>query len=39
MRMGSRIGDVARERAEQLAGVVLATLGAVLLVERLLAGR
>jgi manganese efflux pump family protein len=39
LRLGSRIGDVARERAEQLAGVVLAALGVVLLVERLLAGR
>ncbi|HEV2012330.1 MAG TPA: manganese efflux pump [Candidatus Dormibacteraeota bacterium] len=38
LRLGSRIGDVARERAEQLAGVVLAALGVVLLAERLLAG-
>jgi manganese efflux pump family protein len=39
LRLGSRIGEALRERAEQLAGVVLATLGVVLLVERLLAGR
>ena len=39
LRLGSRIGDAVRERAEQLAGVVLAALGLVLLVERLLSGR
>jgi manganese efflux pump family protein len=39
LRLGSRIGEAVRERAEQLAGVVLALLGAVLLVERLLSGR
>ncbi len=38
LRLGSRIGEAVRERAEQLAGVVLATLGVVLLVERLLSG-
>jgi manganese efflux pump family protein len=39
LRLGSRIGEVVRERAEQLAGVVLAALGVVLLAERLLASR
>jgi manganese efflux pump family protein len=39
LRLGSRIGEAVRERAEQLAGVVLAALGVVLLVERLLSGR
>lgn len=38
LRLGSRIGEAVRERAEQLAGVVLAALGVVLLVERLLSG-
>ena len=38
LRLGSRIGEAVRERAEQLAGVVLATLGIVLLAERLLSG-
>ena len=38
LRLGSRIGEALRERAEQLAGVVLAALGVVLLAERLLAG-
>ena len=38
LRLGSRIGEAVRERAEQLAGVVLATLGVVLLAERLLSG-
>ncbi len=36
LRLGSRIGEAVRERTEQLAGVVLATLGVVLLAERLL---
>lgn len=35
LRLGSRIGEAVRERAEQLAGVVLALLGVVLLAERL----
>src|SRR3981081_3564951 len=39
LRLGARVGDVVRERAEQLAGVVLAVLGVVLLVERLLSSR
>jgi manganese efflux pump family protein len=39
LRLGARVGDVIRERAEQLAGVVLAALGVVLLVERVLSGR
>jgi manganese efflux pump family protein len=39
LRLGSRIGEAVRERAEQLAGVVLAALGLVLLAERLLSGR
>jgi putative Mn2+ efflux pump MntP len=34
LRLGSRIGETVRERAEQLAGVVLAILGVVLLAER-----
>jgi putative Mn2+ efflux pump MntP len=38
LRLGSRIGEAVRERAEQLAGVVLAGLGVVLLAQRLLAG-
>ena len=38
LRLGSRIGEAVRERAEQLAGVVLAALGIVLLAERLLSG-
>ena len=38
LRLGSRIGEAVRERAEQLAGVVLAALGVVLLGQRLLAG-
>ena len=38
LRLGSRIGEALRERAEQLAGVVLAALGVVLLAERMLAG-
>src|SRR2546423_3607852 len=36
LRLGSRVGEAARERAEQLAGVVLAVLGLVLLGERVL---
>ena len=36
LRLGSRIGEAVRERAEQLAGVVLAALGIVLLAQRLL---
>lgn len=39
LRLGSRIGEAVRERAEQLAGVVLAALGLVLLAERLFASR
>ena len=39
LRLGSRIGDAVRERAEQLAGAVLAALGLVLLAERILSGR
>jgi manganese efflux pump family protein len=38
LRLGSRIGEAVRERAEQLAGVVLAALGVVLLGQRLFAG-
>jgi putative Mn2+ efflux pump MntP len=38
LRLGSRIGEAVRERAEQLAGVVLAALGIVLLGQRLLGG-
>jgi manganese efflux pump family protein len=38
LRLGSRIGEAVRERAEQLAGIVLAALGVVLLGQRLLAG-
>jgi len=34
LRLGSRIAEAVRERAEQLAGVLLAALGLVLLVER-----
>src|SRR5439155_5770070 len=36
LRLGSSIGDSVRERAEQLAGAVLAVLGIVLLVEKLM---
>jgi putative Mn2+ efflux pump MntP len=38
LRLGSSVGEAVRERAEQLAGVVLAALGVVLLGQRLLAG-
>jgi putative Mn2+ efflux pump MntP len=38
LRLGSRIGEAVRERAEQLAGIVLAALGIVLLGQRLLGG-
>jgi putative Mn2+ efflux pump MntP len=38
LRLGSRIAEAVRERAEQLAGVVLAALGLVLLGQRLFAG-
>jgi manganese efflux pump family protein len=38
LRLGSRIGEAVRERAEQLAGIVLAGLGAVLLIERIRSG-
>jgi putative Mn2+ efflux pump MntP len=38
LRLGSRIAQAVRERAEQLAGIVLAALGVVLLAQRLLAG-
>lgn len=34
LRLGSKIGEAVRERAEQLAGVVLAILGVVLLAAR-----
>jgi manganese efflux pump family protein len=37
LRLGSRIGEAVRERAEQLAGIVLAALGLVLLGQRLFA--
>src|SRR5213082_2541724 len=36
LRLGSRLGDAVRERAEQVAGVVLAVLGLVLLADRIL---
>ena len=36
LRLGSRVGEAVRERAEQLAGVVLAVLGLVLLADRVL---
>jgi putative Mn2+ efflux pump MntP len=38
LRLGAKIGEAVRERAEQLAGVVLATLGLVLLGQRVFAG-
>jgi manganese efflux pump family protein len=38
LRLGTQIGEAVRERAEQLAGFVLAALGVVLLGQRLLAG-
>lgn len=38
LRIGARLSERLREGAERLAGVALATLGIVLLVERLLAG-
>jgi putative Mn2+ efflux pump MntP len=38
LRLGSRIAQAVRERAEQLAGIVLAALGVALLAQRLLAG-
>jgi putative Mn2+ efflux pump MntP len=38
LRLGSKIGEAVRERAEQLAGIVLAALGLVLLGQRLFAG-
>lgn len=37
LRLGARIGEAVRERAEQLAGLVLAALGVVLLGQRLFA--
>src|ERR1700694_3724522 len=37
LRLGSRMGEAVRERAEQLAAVVLAALGLVLLGQRLFA--
>ncbi len=37
LRLGHRLSDRSRERAEQLAGAALTTLGAVLLAERLFA--
>jgi putative Mn2+ efflux pump MntP len=36
LRLGSKIGEAVRERAEQVAGLVLAALGLELLAERLL---
>src|SRR5947209_3183086 len=36
LRLGSSIGEAARERAEQLAGAALGILGIVLLVEKLM---
>jgi len=36
LRLGSSLGDAVRERAEQLAGVVVLVLGLVLLAERVL---
>lgn len=36
LRLGSSVGDSIRERAEQLAGAALGTLGIVLLVEKLM---
>jgi putative Mn2+ efflux pump MntP len=36
LRLGSRVGEAVRERAEQVAGVVLAGLGLILLAERVL---
>ena len=38
LRLGSRIGEAVRERAEQVAGIVLTALGIVLLGQRLLGG-
>ena len=38
LRLGARIGEAVRERAEQLAGIVLVALGLVLLGQRLFAG-
>jgi putative Mn2+ efflux pump MntP len=38
LRLGAKIGEAVRERAEQLAGVVLAVLGVVLLGQRVFAG-
>jgi putative Mn2+ efflux pump MntP len=38
LRLGAKIGEAVRERAEQLAGVVLAALGVVLLGQRVFAG-
>ncbi len=38
LRLGSRIGEAVRERAEQLAGIVLAALGVILLIQRLQSG-
>jgi putative Mn2+ efflux pump MntP len=38
LRLGARIGEVVRQRAEQLAGIVLAALGILLLAERFFAG-
>jgi len=36
LRLGSSVGEAVRERAEQLAGAVLGTLGIVLLAEKLM---
>jgi putative Mn2+ efflux pump MntP len=38
LRLGSRLGEAVRERAEQLAGLVLAILGVVLLIQRIVSG-
>jgi putative Mn2+ efflux pump MntP len=35
LRLGDRLGETARDAAEQLAGVALLTLGAILLVRQL----
>lgn len=38
MRLGSRVGEELRERAEQLAGAVLIVMAAVLLILKLTSG-
>jgi len=37
LRLGARLGEAAREWAERLAGVALVGLGALILIEQLLA--